>query len=74
MVLYQAGVPRILTIQGHPEFTPDIVKKIIDRRMADKVFSDEVGREALRRVRGKSDAGGEGLGRVGWGVWNMMLA
>ncbi|KOS20370.1 putative glutamine amidotransferase-like protein [Escovopsis weberi] len=42
---------RYLTVQGHPEFTGDIVREILEKRRAAGVFSDE--------------AYGEGVGRAG---------
>jgi GMP synthase-like glutamine amidotransferase len=64
---------RILTIQGHPEFTPSIVSHVIDTRVDSGVFDPRVAEEAKRRMGGKDGSGGEGLGRVGWAIWRVML-
>ncbi|ODO05880.1 hypothetical protein I350_04941 [Cryptococcus amylolentus CBS 6273] len=64
---------QVLTIQGHPEFTPSIVGHIVNARAATGVFNDEVTKEARRRAGGKDGTGGEGFGRIGWAVWRMLL-
>ncbi|GFZ51384.1 hypothetical protein JCM24511_09146, partial [Saitozyma sp. JCM 24511] len=66
-------VAQILTIQGHPEFTPSVVSHIVDARSAMGIFDDAATKEARRRLGGKDGSGGEGYGRVGWAVWRMML-
>ena len=66
-------VAHILTVQGHPEFTPGIVEKVVDAREASKVFDASTTAEARRRAGGKDGSGGEGFGRVGWAIWRMML-
>ncbi|WWC65320.1 uncharacterized protein I303_107938 [Kwoniella dejecticola CBS 10117] len=63
---------QILTVQGHPEFTPEIVSHIIDARHATGVFDEKVTKEARRRAGGKGQ-GGEGFGRIGWSVWRVLL-
>ncbi|WRT70804.1 uncharacterized protein IL334_007803 [Kwoniella shivajii] len=65
-------VAQILTVQGHPEFTPNIVSHIIDARSKTGVFNDQVTEEARRRAGGKG-SGGEGFGRIGWAVWRVLL-
>ncbi|WWC98283.1 hypothetical protein V866_005174 [Kwoniella sp. B9012] len=65
-------IAQILTVQGHPEFTPSIVSHIIDARSSTGVFSPEVTKEARRRAGGKG-TGGEGFGRIGWSVWRVLL-
>jgi GMP synthase-like glutamine amidotransferase len=64
---------RILTIQGHPEFTPSIVSHVVDMRVASGVFKGKDADEAKRRMGGKDGTGGEGLGRLGWAIWRVML-
>lgn len=64
---------RIFTIQGHPEFTPSIVSHIIDARVEAGVFKGQEAEEAKRRMGGKDGSGGEGLGRLGWAIWRVML-
>ncbi|TPX67851.1 hypothetical protein SpCBS45565_g03424 [Spizellomyces sp. 'palustris'] len=41
---------RYLTIQGHPEFTPGVVKEIVKARKASGVFSEEVASAVLEKV------------------------
>jgi len=64
---------RIFTIQGHPEFTPSIVSHVIDARVKTGVFKGKEAEEAKRRMGGKDGTGGEGLGRLGWAIWRVML-
>ncbi|WVQ86130.1 hypothetical protein IAT38_008298 [Cryptococcus sp. DSM 104549] len=64
---------QILTVQGHPEFTPSIVSHIVDSRSELGVFDDEATAEARRRLGGKDGTGGEGFGRIGWAVWRVLL-
>lgn len=68
-----APLARIFTIQGHPEFTPSIVSHVIDARVEAGVFNVGVAEEAKRRMGGKDGSGGEGLGRLGWAIWRVML-
>lgn len=63
----------IFTIQGHPEFTPSIVDIMVDVREAGGVFDEQTTAEARRRAGGKAGTGGEGLGKVGWAIWRVML-
>lgn len=76
--LHQSSTPskplaQIFTVQGHPEFTPEIVNKILDVRIAGGVLSQEEGEESRRRAGGKDGSGGEGYGRLGWAIWRVML-
>lgn len=64
---------RIFSIQGHPEFTPSIVSHVIDVRVKAGVFKGQDADEAKRRAGGKDGTGGEGLGRLGWAIWKVML-
>lgn len=64
---------QILTIQGHPEFTPDIVNRLVDLRSSAGIFDPEATAEARRRLGGKDGSGGEGEGRLGWAIWRVML-
>ncbi|WVQ95299.1 hypothetical protein IAU59_002394 [Kwoniella sp. CBS 9459] len=63
---------QIFTVQGHPEFTPDMVLRTIEARVKMGIFDEELATEARRRAVGKGD-GGEGFGRVGWSVWKVLL-
>ncbi|OWZ29081.1 cytoplasmic protein [Cryptococcus neoformans A2-102-5] len=64
---------QILTVQGHPEFTPSIVNHVINARAATGVFDEQTVKEARRRAGGKDGTGGEGFGRIGWAVWRVLL-
>jgi len=66
-------IAHILTVQGHPEFTPGIVEKVVNAREETKVFDTPTAAEARRRLGGKDGSGGEGFGRVGWAIWRVML-
>jgi len=68
------SIPHIFTVQGHPEFVPGLVGRMIDIRDEQGIFDTEVAAEARRRAGGKDGSGGEGLGRVGWAIWNIILA
>lgn len=46
----------IITLQGHPEFTPEIVLKIIDRRESMGIISEEIADESRRHAQ-THDAG-----------------
>lgn len=79
----------ILALQGHPEFIPDIVNRIIDVRSASGVLDEETTREARERVGRKMHGGTgvvsragnkvdgldglEGRGVVGWAVVQVLL-
>ncbi|GHJ85098.1 hypothetical protein NliqN6_1500 [Naganishia liquefaciens] len=65
----------ILALQGHPEFVPDIVEKIIDVRAEKGVLDEPTTVEARRRARGemRGRAGLEGRGIVGWAVMQVLL-
>ncbi|KAF9996834.1 hypothetical protein BGZ65_007584 [Modicella reniformis] len=41
---------RIVSVQGHPEFTGDIVKKIIEVRTVDGIFSKELSEASMKLV------------------------
>lgn len=64
---------QVITIQGHPEFTPSIINHITDVRAGQGIFDPEVTAEARRRAGGKDGSGGEGEGRLGWAIWRVML-
>ena len=67
------ALAQIFTIQGHPEFTPAMVSRMVDARSASGVFDALATTEARRRLGGKDGSGGEGLGRIGWAVWRVLL-
>ncbi|WVO24571.1 uncharacterized protein IAS62_005939 [Cryptococcus decagattii] len=64
---------QIITIQGHPEFTPSIVHHVVNARESSGVFDHATTKEARRRAGGKHGTGGEGFGRIGWAVWRVLL-
>ena len=76
MVKYHdsSKVPHIFTIQGHPEFVPELVDTMVEVRAENGVIDEATATEARRRVWGKDKQGGEGLGCVGWSVWRMILS
>ncbi len=41
---------RVITLQGHPEFTAEIMAELLGKRHGQKIFSDEVYGEAMARV------------------------
>jgi GMP synthase-like glutamine amidotransferase len=47
---------RVLTVQGHPEFTEEIVTEILEARHQAKIFGDDVFRSGMERV-GKAHDG-----------------
>lgn len=51
-----------------------MVERIVNYRIERKMWNEETCTEARRRVWGKDRQGGEGLGRVGWSVWRMILS
>ena len=46
---------KVITVQGHPEFTEEIVRELLETRHQQGIFSDEVFGEAEARVGGKQD-------------------
>ncbi|KAL8731630.1 MAG: hypothetical protein Q9166_003318 [cf. Caloplaca sp. 2 TL-2023] len=46
---------RVITVQGHPEFTEEILVEILEVRHEQGVFGDEVYQEAMGRVGKKHD-------------------
>ncbi|KAF7563363.1 hypothetical protein G7046_g761 [Stylonectria norvegica] len=47
--MYQPG--KYITVQGHPEFTEEIISEILFNRHAVGIFSDEVYEDAMKRAR-----------------------
>lgn len=41
---------RVVTVQGHPEFTEEILAELLDLRYRRGVFSDDYYQEAMARV------------------------
>lgn len=46
---------RVLTVQGHPEFTEEILVEILEVRHQQGVFGDEIYGDAMERVGRKHD-------------------
>ncbi|KAL7422968.1 NEDD8 activating enzyme [Cryptotrichosporon argae] len=66
-------IAHVLTIQGHPEYTPEIVAHMVDTRSASGLFDGPTTAEARRRLGGKQGSGGEGFERAGWAVWRVIM-
>lgn len=62
---------QILTVQGHPEFTAPIVKKMIDAREESGILTGEV----VKVARQKEEQGwrNDGVGVIGKAVWGVVL-
>ncbi|KAJ5178025.1 Glutamine amidotransferase type 1 [Penicillium coprophilum] len=52
---------RFITVQGHPEFTGDIVTEIIQNRAEKGIFKEDQARDALSRANSKNDGVGIGV-------------
>ena len=46
---------RVISVQGHPEFTEEILTEILEVRHEQGVFGDEIYEEAMARVGKKHD-------------------
>lgn len=46
---------KVVTVQGHPEFTEGIVREILEARHAIAIFSDEVYKSGIDRVANDHD-------------------
>jgi GMP synthase-like glutamine amidotransferase len=51
--MYEKG--RLITVQGHPEFTGDIVEELLESRHEKGIFDDKMFEEGLSRVRKPHD-------------------
>ncbi|KAI0300069.1 class I glutamine amidotransferase-like protein [Multifurca ochricompacta] len=60
---------RILTLQGHPEFTAGIVKEIIKAREESGVIDKELAEKAWIRADGRND----GVNVIGRVIWEVLL-
>jgi GMP synthase-like glutamine amidotransferase len=58
---------RVLTVQGHPEFTAGISDLLVDARAATGVLSGEIAEDAHRRNAGLRNDGVD-FGRLMWKV------
>jgi GMP synthase-like glutamine amidotransferase len=46
---------RVITVQGHPEFTGKIVTEIVTARHSQGIFDDEMYQDAIARVHNDHD-------------------
>ncbi|KAI1211114.1 class I glutamine amidotransferase-like protein [Annulohypoxylon truncatum] len=46
---------RVITVQGHPEFTADMVREILEMRRYGGILSENVFEDGMRRVNNKHD-------------------
>lgn len=46
---------RFITVQGHPEFTEDIVRELLIARHGSGIFDDEMFKDAMGRVDKSQD-------------------
>lgn len=46
---------RVITVQGHPEFTGDMVREILEMRRYGGILTEEVFEDGMRRVNNKHD-------------------
>jgi hypothetical protein len=58
----------ILTLQGHPEFTAGIVKKVIRARSESGVMDKDTAKDGLDRAEDRND--GVDIARV---IWEVLL-
>ena len=41
---------RVITVQGHPEFTEEIVRELLHTRLEQKIFDEKTYEDAMARV------------------------
>lgn len=46
---------RVLTLQGHPEFTPEIMAELLRKRRGQGIFGEAIYAEAMARVARPQD-------------------
>ena len=46
---------KLISVQGHPEFTEDIVRQLLESRKESGIFEGEVYRDAVERVGDQQD-------------------
>ncbi|KAI0395851.1 putative class I glutamine amidotransferase [Xylariaceae sp. FL0594] len=51
--MYKPG--RFISVQGHPEFTEEMVREILDLRKSGKIIEDDVYNDGISRVSNKQD-------------------
>lgn len=64
----EPGRIHIFTVQGHPEFTGEIVNAIIDAREHSGVMSAD----AVRQGRERAFRNHEGIGAIGRAIWRVL--
>jgi len=60
----------ILTLQGHPEFTAEIVKEIVKVRSE----SGAMDKETAESARLRADLHNDGVGSIGQAIWRVLLS
>lgn len=46
---------RMMSVQGHPEFTEEMVREILDMRKYGGILGDDIYQDGISRVAGKQD-------------------
>ena len=46
---------RLITVEGHPEYTEDIVREILESRKESGIFDVEIYKDAIGRVGKRQD-------------------
>lgn len=65
---WKAGEIHVLTVQGHPEFSPDIVNLVVDAREKSGVMDAET----VRTAREKANKRDDGVGPIGKAVFAVL--
>jgi len=67
-----APIPQIhiLTLQGHPEFTAEIVKEVVRARSDSGAMDKETAESAWLRA----DRHNDGVGLIGEAIWQALLS
>ena len=64
---------QVITMQGHPELTPDLTPFLMEIRLKSEVLSESEISEAWKRVGGSSGSGGADEDIAGWAMLDFML-
>lgn len=64
-----SSLTSLSTNQGHPEFIPDIVQKVIDNREQAGIFQADFVREARERAESEHD----GVDVIAKVIWDMLV-
>lgn len=65
---WDAGQTQVFTVQGHPEFSPDIVNLVINAREKSGVMDAQTVRES----RAKANKRDDGVGPIGRAVFRVL--